>query len=57
MTRYIDVTPTWTGILPSIRAVIENATTDEAKEAMWAELARMAQAADKWNASNRRTAK
>lgn len=54
MSRTIDVTPTWSALLPTIRLILENAGTEEARENMWGELARMALAADKWNAAGRR---
>jgi uncharacterized protein Yka (UPF0111/DUF47 family) len=46
MTRYIDMTPTWVQLLPTIRAIVENTSNSEA---VWQEIARMAEAADKWN--------
>lgn len=48
--RTIDATPTWAGVLPMLRAAIENGTA-EGRRIAWEELARMAEAADKWNAS------
>ena len=48
--RTIDATPTWAAILPLLRAAIENGTP-EGRRIAWEELARMAQAADNWNAS------
>lgn len=48
--RTIDATPTWAGILPMLRAAVENGTA-EGRRIAWEELARMAEAADKWNAS------
>lgn len=48
--RTIDATPTWAAILPMLRAAIENGTP-EGRRIAWEELARMAQAADNWNAS------
>lgn len=47
--KTIDLTPSWQCILPSILMVLENATTEEAKENMRLELRRMAEAADRWN--------
>ena len=44
----IDLTPTWSGILPGLLAVIENGT-GEGRQMARVELARMAQAADKYN--------
>lgn len=44
----IDLTPTWSGILPGLLAVIENGT-GEGRRLAREELARMAQAADKYN--------
>lgn len=46
--RTVDITPTWKQILPAIRAVIEHSSNPDAKEEMWAELARCANAADLW---------
>lgn len=48
--RTIDATPTWAAVLPLLRAAIENGTA-EGRRIAWEELARMAEAADKWNAS------
>ena len=47
--RTIDITPTWAALLPVFRAVLDNGT-DEGKRMAWEELARMAEAADQWNA-------
>lgn len=43
--RFVDVTPTWAGLIPAFRAVLENGTA-EGQAMVWAELTRMAQAAD-----------
>lgn len=48
--RVVDVTPTWRAILPMLRAAIEDGTA-EGRRIAWGELERMAEAADKWNAS------
>lgn len=48
--RAIDATPTWAAILPMLRLAIENGTAD-GRAIAWEELARMARAADKWNAA------
>lgn len=50
--RTIDCTPTWRAILPMLRAAVENGTP-EGRRIAWEELARMADAADLWNASNK----
>lgn len=50
--RTIDATPTWAAILPMLRLAIENGTA-EGRAIAWEELARMAGAADKWNAAAR----
>lgn len=50
MTRYIDATPTWSAIVPMMREIVEHAETQEAVDAIWQEIARMANAADNWNA-------
>lgn len=48
--RTIYATPTWAAILPMLRLAIENGTAD-GRAIAWEELARMAGAADKWNAA------
>ena len=48
--RYIDVTPTWSAILPVLLFGLE-AGTPEGRRLARVELARMAQAADAYNAS------
>lgn len=53
MTEYIDLTPTWEGMLPAILALFECGQPDVAK----AELKKMAQVADKWNDFARTTGK
>lgn len=50
MTQYIDVTPTWESILPTMRLIIEHHENEDSREAMWKDLANMARAADRWNA-------
>lgn len=47
--RTIDCTPEWSGLLPVLLALLENGNAEGARTAR-AELARMAKAADKWNA-------
>ncbi len=49
MSQYIDMTPTWEGLLPALRAMTEHGT-DEAREVAWSELAKACRAADLWNA-------
>jgi hypothetical protein len=46
MERFIDVTPTWSGILPLLVELATNATTSKAREDSWKELRRMAAIAD-----------
>jgi hypothetical protein len=47
---FIDMTPTWAGLLPSMLEVLENPTAShESKTIMREELARMAQGADAFN--------
>lgn len=46
--EFIDLTPTWAGLLPSLLHVHANGTPKGARIAA-EELARMADAADKWN--------
>ena len=47
--RVIDATPTWSAVLPLLFAALENATED-GKRIARAELQRMAEAADRFNA-------
>lgn len=47
--RVIDATPTWAGVLPMLCLALENATED-GKRIARAELQRMAEAADRFNA-------
>lgn len=47
--EFIDMTPTWAGLLPVLAELLERGNAEGRKTAR-AELARMAQAADKWNA-------
>lgn len=53
--RVLDMTPTWAGLLPAFRAVLENGTP-EGVAMVWAELARMAEAADSAEAAEARKA-
>lgn len=46
--RVIDMTPTWAGILPTLRALIENGNA-EGRRTAWAELEKMARLADERN--------
>lgn len=46
--RTIDMTPTWAGILPTLRLLIENSNS-EGRATAWAELERMAALADERN--------
>lgn len=56
-TKFIDVTPTWAGLLPYFFAVLECGTNDGRKLAR-EELYRMAKAADLYNeyAKSKKTA-
>lgn len=47
--RYVDVTPTWRGVVPIIEAALRNGT-HKGVAAGREEMYRMADAADKWNA-------
>lgn len=46
----IDITPTWSGLWPVLVELATNATTAEAMKDAEAELAKMAKAADRYNA-------
>ena len=48
----IDLTPTWAGLLPTLLALYEDGNVD-GKNIAFDELARMAQAADKYVASQK----
>jgi hypothetical protein len=50
--KTIDLTPTWKQILPSLRVIVENASLD-GKNLAWEEIARMADAADRYNQSTK----
>ena len=45
----VNVTPTWAGILPYIICLLENGETENARKTARHELARMAEAADRYN--------
>lgn len=47
--KSIDITPTWSGVLPALLAAVADGTP-EGKRMAREELGRMAQAADHWNA-------
>jgi hypothetical protein len=47
MTRFIDMTPTWPEALNMYRALIESGT-EEGRATAWAELARMAELAQRY---------
>jgi hypothetical protein len=50
----IDLTPTWSGLVPLMCAVLENPDADyAAKKDIRDEIARMAKAVDKFNADNK----
>jgi hypothetical protein len=47
----IDITPTWSGLLPWMLRVLEsNGENEAAKQPLREELVQMAKAADLWNA-------
>lgn len=49
MTKTVDLTPTWSGILPALVAVLQNEDARfESREFVLAELDRMAKYADEW---------
>ena len=50
MKRYVDITPTWLGILPSLLALYENSTT---RSVGLKELRRMADLADRYVADHK----
>jgi hypothetical protein len=50
MNRTVDITPTWSGLVTLLVYVIENSETKEGRDNALAELRRMAEAADQWNA-------
>jgi hypothetical protein len=47
--HFIDLTPTWSGVLPVYLVVLRDGSEEGRREAV-KELQRMAQAADLWNA-------
>lgn len=47
--KTIELMPTWAGLLPMLLMLLENGNAEGRKTAR-EELARMAQAADRWNA-------
>jgi hypothetical protein len=49
--HYIDITPTWEGLLPALLAIFESGE----KQYAWTELERMARAADAAVAMNKAT--
>jgi hypothetical protein len=46
MTEYIDLTPTWTGLLPGLLAAYAHGTQPATRQLAYDELKRMARAAD-----------
>jgi hypothetical protein len=50
MSKTIDLTPTWEGLVTVLLHIAQNATTVTARQEIHAELTQMARAADKWNA-------
>lgn len=47
--KYVNMTPTWSALLPGMIDVIRNGETYESRKLMEGEFERMALAADKWN--------
>ena len=47
--RYIDMTPSWSDLLPALLAILSEGNAQGRRTAR-IELARMASAADQWNA-------
>lgn len=47
MTRFIDCTPSWSQVVPTLRVLAENGN-DSGREVAWSEITRMAHLADKW---------
>ena len=50
----VDITPTWTGILPALIAILVNGETVEARKTAEAELGKMAGLADRYVALSKR---
>lgn len=48
--KTIDVTPTWVALVPLFIHIAQHAETATAKQDLAAELTKMAQEADRWNA-------
>lgn len=46
----VNLTPTWSAMLPIFRAILTDGD-QEGRDIVWSELARMAKAADQWNAA------
>ena len=46
--EYIDITPTWSGILPALLAILQDGETLEARGQAVIELRRMARLADRY---------
>jgi len=46
----IDVTPTWTALVPVMMAILTTVKNPKTIKELTAELLRMAEGADKWNA-------
>jgi hypothetical protein len=47
--KSVDVTPTWLGLLPMLLELTRPSINQDARQMAFKELARMAEAADKWN--------
>ena len=52
MTRTVDITPTWKGVLRLMVEVAGNGTSDKGRQSAWAELHRMADLADRYVAEH-----
>tara|TARA_R110002126_G_scaffold287560_2_gene440453 strand:+ start:361 stop:588 length:228 start_codon:yes stop_codon:yes gene_type:complete len=46
----IDVTPTWSGLVPVLSLVLQRSDSEQARREVTEELMKMAKAADQWNA-------
>jgi hypothetical protein len=52
MTRTVDITPTWKGVLRLMVEVAGNGTSEKGRQSAWAELTRMADLADRYVAEH-----
>lgn len=53
--REVDLTPTWQGMMPAMRLMIESGTPESASIA-WQEIERMAKIADRYIATQKENA-